>query len=144
MTTSLYRLYDDDEELLYVGITNALPTRLEQHRASKPWWTEVKTIQVRHYDTREDAESSERWFIKKERPRWNVAHSLGHLSWSDIKAEYPRIRCLEREARAVGPGCCADLWQDLAHKCGLRDLPEEVQAVATCRIVPLIKCWDCE
>ena len=40
-TTALYRLYDDDGELLYVGITDSPGTRMAQHKAQKAWWGDV-------------------------------------------------------------------------------------------------------
>ena len=34
---SLYRFYDSEGNLLYVGITGSVKYRTEQHRATQPW-----------------------------------------------------------------------------------------------------------
>jgi hypothetical protein len=39
--TALYRLYDRDGDLLYVGITRAPGPRMAQLAAVQPWWGEV-------------------------------------------------------------------------------------------------------
>jgi predicted GIY-YIG superfamily endonuclease len=72
--TSLYRFYDDNEVLLYAGITNSLSHRLAQHEASKHWWRAVTSVTVEHYDTRAEAEAEEQKAIREELPVWNIAH----------------------------------------------------------------------
>ena len=74
MSTSLYRFYDANDVLLYVGITNSLPHRLAQHEAGKHWWTAVASASIEHYPTRKEAEDAERAAIRAELPVWNIAH----------------------------------------------------------------------
>src|SRR5206468_10392091 len=40
----LYRLYDEEGVLLYVGITNAINTRFKTHAGSQPWWSPSRTM----------------------------------------------------------------------------------------------------
>jgi predicted GIY-YIG superfamily endonuclease len=73
--TSLYRMYDSSQRLLYVGITSRGPRRWREHMASKAWWDEVATVSVEHFPLRSDAASAEQWAIRNERPLYNVAHA---------------------------------------------------------------------
>lgn len=68
---SLYRFYDDADELLYVGITGSLPTRLDQHSADKVWFEDVATIRVEHFASRTELIEAEEAAIRAERPRHN-------------------------------------------------------------------------
>lgn len=43
----LYRLYNADKELLYIGVTNGLDLRFYEHARSKPWWGEVTAYATR-------------------------------------------------------------------------------------------------
>lgn len=71
---ALYRLFDSDGKLLYVGETNNPDRRLEQHRKNKPW-NQVASIAVAWLENREVALMAERAAIEVERPTWNVAHN---------------------------------------------------------------------
>jgi len=70
--TCVYRAYDADERLLYVGISMSLDGRLTKHRSSA-WWPEVVEITVQWFDGREAAKAAEREAILNERPMHNVA-----------------------------------------------------------------------
>jgi predicted GIY-YIG superfamily endonuclease len=72
---TLYRLFDARGELLYLGIAGNPGRRFEQHAKDKPWWTEVDTIKLEHFDHRSTAEAAEIRAIKTERPRHNVVHN---------------------------------------------------------------------
>lgn len=72
----LYRLRGVNGDLLYVGITRDWPTRMKQHQADKPWWSEVAGIElVRVLGTRQQIEAIEKAVIKAERPIYNVVHN---------------------------------------------------------------------
>lgn len=72
--TALYRFFDAEEELLYIGISKDPATRWEQHRA-KPWWRDVSMRVIEWYDDRPAAERAERKAIVAEGPRYNVQHN---------------------------------------------------------------------
>jgi predicted GIY-YIG superfamily endonuclease len=74
-TTTLYRLFDSELRLLYVGIAGNPGRRFEQHASDKPWWSEVAHVRTKHYDTRQLATAAERQAIQVENPRYNLAHS---------------------------------------------------------------------
>jgi DNA-binding GntR family transcriptional regulator/predicted GIY-YIG superfamily endonuclease len=69
--TALYRLYDADDKLLYVGITGDVKARMKQHAADKHWWGDVAIDRVEWLDSREIALEAEREAIRAERPRYN-------------------------------------------------------------------------
>lgn len=72
----LYRFFNSNGDLLYVGITNSLPLRLEQHNDAKPWWTEVSHARIQHYDDRSSVLVAEKSAIETEFPFYNIQHSL--------------------------------------------------------------------
>ncbi|MFE7899204.1 GIY-YIG nuclease family protein [Streptomyces sp. NPDC057424] len=73
--TALYRLRDDADVLLYVGITDNLERRYKDHAKDKPWWTEVAARSVEWFPTRNHAVAAEAIAIRAEQPRYNVHHN---------------------------------------------------------------------
>jgi predicted GIY-YIG superfamily endonuclease len=69
--TYLYRHYDAEGRLLYVGISNHLFVRTAKHRNSAPWFREVRRIDVLLYNSREEALDAESAAIKDENPQHN-------------------------------------------------------------------------
>lgn len=49
----LYRFYDKDNRLLYVGMSLHAAKRASQHRRDKPWWNDVARMDVDHHDITE-------------------------------------------------------------------------------------------
>lgn len=68
---TLYRLYNADGQLLYVGIAARWPGRLNQHRASKHWFHTVTRVKLAHFQTRRDAARAELEAIHAEHPLFN-------------------------------------------------------------------------
>jgi predicted GIY-YIG superfamily endonuclease len=58
--TVLYRLYDVNDQLLYVGVTTRLTTRLNTHAQSKPWFGDVARIETMSFATGCEALEQER------------------------------------------------------------------------------------
>lgn len=67
----VYRLYDQQDRLLYVGVTGNLKTRMQGHRRDKKWWADVARTVSQCFDTREEAESAEAEAIVCEGPLHN-------------------------------------------------------------------------
>ena len=74
--TALYRFFDADENLLYVGITNEPWRRWREHVLAQPWFPQVKHQAITWYDERVSAELAERTAIRREQPRFNKAHAI--------------------------------------------------------------------
>ena len=72
--TELYRHYDENGMLLYVGISLSTTTRLSQHKAHSRWFSKIDTIKVVHYTSRKAALAAEKRAIKSEGPKYNKAY----------------------------------------------------------------------
>src|SRR6476620_1507799 len=70
----LYRLYSEDGELLYVGITSDVVARMAGHRADKYWWGEVARKRFEYLETRAELEAAERLAIIREKPLYNITY----------------------------------------------------------------------
>jgi hypothetical protein len=68
--TGLYRFYDSNGNLLYIGRTAQLP-RWRNHSKSKEWWTDIATATIEWLDG--DAFAEERRAILAENPCHNRA-----------------------------------------------------------------------
>lgn len=73
--TAVYRLYDAEGCLLYVGVSCRPEQRFAQHATEKVWWCDVATIEMAHHANRSDALVAEREAIKEMCPRYNVVHN---------------------------------------------------------------------
>ncbi|MFI7890919.1 GntR family transcriptional regulator [Streptomyces sp. CACIS-1.16CA] len=74
--TALYRLYDADDVLLYIGISNNPDFRWKAHLYSRePWPKQVTRHVIEWWSTREEAVAAEAAAIKAERPRHNGKHN---------------------------------------------------------------------
>lgn len=70
--TAVYRLYDSEGNLLYVGIASHVKRRLYQHATDKTWWLLVATAKVEWFSGRGAAEREEARAIEQEAPRFNA------------------------------------------------------------------------
>ena len=68
---AVYRLYDAEGQLLYVGMTGNLGVRYAEHRRDKPWWSEVARRSATWYPSRKEALAVERLAIRDEGPKYN-------------------------------------------------------------------------
>ncbi|MFF6903544.1 GIY-YIG nuclease family protein [Streptomyces hydrogenans] len=96
--TALYRFYDADGGLLYVGITKRLRIRWQEHARdyATTWWPKVVTNSVTWFPNREEAEAAEREAIRSENPGFNVLHTPRHRVRIGTRAS--------REAQGVDRG----------------------------------------
>jgi len=92
----LYRAYDADGRLLYIGRTSNLERRVAEHRTDKWWWRPlVVKIRAELSPSEVDAKATELAAIKAEEPvfnqmgfsdwsstsRWSLADHALHASW---------------------------------------------------------------
>jgi hypothetical protein len=71
--TLLYRLFDGDGVLLYIGISDNLKQPMSMHAAEKPWWPRVANMTVEIWPSREAADAAETAAIRDEQPLFNKA-----------------------------------------------------------------------
>lgn len=82
-THALYRFFGAGGTLLYIGITNSIPTRLKAHNRDKPWWLGVSRIEVEHYPSRQAVLEAERRAIIAEKPLYNQQHNRA-APWEQV------------------------------------------------------------
>lgn len=74
----LYRHFNSESVLIYIGITNDPPKRLRMHKAKSAWWAEVMDggwTQYEMFDSREELILAEKEAIASEQPRDNTIRS---------------------------------------------------------------------
>lgn len=72
-TYTLYRFFNEENELLYVGISMDFWNRFKNHQNRKSWWREVAFAKVAHLDDVNAATHAEKVAIAEERPIYNVS-----------------------------------------------------------------------
>lgn len=72
---ALYRWFDWDDRLLYVGITRDMAARQESHAKASSWGRFAARCVVERYPNRECVEYAEREAIQAERPFFNHVHN---------------------------------------------------------------------
>lgn len=77
--TAVYRLYDSDSQLLYVGVSNNLANRFRWHAREKAWWPQITFRTIVWHETRLGALSEEASAIGYESPEFNVMRKGGSL-----------------------------------------------------------------
>lgn len=70
--TTLYRAFDAEGRLLYVGISGNVFLRFTEHEANAAWTAHAVRIELEHYSTREAALAAEAEAIRTEDPVWNM------------------------------------------------------------------------
>ena len=75
--TELYRHFDGDGRLLYVGISSCAVARTYAHRKSS-WFGSVSTITVERFGSREMAGLAEKRAIEDEKPMFNTHYASGY------------------------------------------------------------------
>ena len=121
-TYTLYRAYDEEGTLLYVGQSMSTFSRIGQHSKTASWFKYCDTISIQRYETKEHINSAERLAIYIEKPIFNITHShvskecrnnyklkdlplplhtsykqdssafLSDISWKEIATEYYELR----------------------------------------------------
>ncbi|WP_163168117.1 GIY-YIG nuclease family protein [Arthrobacter sp. Alg241-R88] len=99
---AVYRFYDSKGDLLYVGITGNLPTRTKAHEGSKPWWKEMSSMTVAHFETREEAREAEQVAIDSERPRYNQVRSVGKTPLHSFRVDDELWEAAKKRAEERG------------------------------------------
>lgn len=75
-STSVYRYYDANGILVYVGITHRGILRNAEHDKNAAWWPYVVRQEVDHLSSRKEALAREKALIVKYRPPFNTQHNM--------------------------------------------------------------------
>lgn len=73
MKNDLYRHFDADGKLLYVGISLSAINRLGQHKDNSHWYSKISRVDIEKFDSREEVVAAERKAIKEENPAHNIS-----------------------------------------------------------------------
>lgn len=71
----VYRYYDINDRLLYVGMSISAVKRLQMHKSKARWIDRVTTIRIEKFHSKREALNAEKKAIETERPEFNVTYS---------------------------------------------------------------------
>ncbi len=97
----MYRHYDKEGNLLYVGISSNHLQRLTTHKQISGWFKLIARIEIQHFKTREEARWAEHIAIKTEFPIFNKQQNDGTPPKSAIEKLKQADRTLARRERAM-------------------------------------------
>lgn len=70
--TALYRCYDNENNLLYIGISLSAINRLSQHKSHSKWFDAIAKVDVEWFQDRDSAILAEMEAVRIEQPKFNV------------------------------------------------------------------------
>lgn len=70
---SVYRLLSHVGEVIYVGLSFNVKSRVAMHRKAQAWAAEIAEVESREYPNRLEASLAEMDEIRRLRPRYNIA-----------------------------------------------------------------------
>jgi len=73
---NLYRHFDKDCNLLYVGASLNVVSRLIGHKQQSHWFEQIVRIEIEKFSTRKDSFIAERKAIKDEKPLHNISRPM--------------------------------------------------------------------
>ena len=79
----LYRFYDLDGKLLYVGISNKWYQRFHDHEKKSGWFSKAAYTIFQWYEDRESVEAAELVAIRTENPEFNKANNPSYETTMD-------------------------------------------------------------
>ena len=91
---SLYRCFDVNKNLLYVGISRRALARISNHCYHHFWTSAIRTVTIEHLPSRPAALRAERNAILKERPMFNLP--IGRHLWRLRAGKARRIKRTKR------------------------------------------------
>lgn len=96
----LYRFKNQDNEIIYVGITDNLQRRMLQHFGAdghlpKECYDSVETIEYATFENRDDVELAEKYFISKLKPKFNTVMKKKEIAMSLFELDTKNWVCFE-------------------------------------------------
>lgn len=113
--TFLYRFFDRDGRLLYIGITSNFVSRLAQHESKVDWFKDIARIELVHFEARDEALVAEGEEIQSRKPIYNV--KPGKLP-ADARTTLVRLNpnVMARIDALEGPGRRAQFIRDAVRR----------------------------
>lgn len=115
--STVYRYFDVDDLLIYVGVTDRGVKRLHEHADSKPWWHLAVRCTMEHFPDRDAALAHEKELIETLRPPFNEQHNpLRHLDPLSRRALNEALRYVSEQrkqlAKAVDAGAPSGVTEE--------------------------------
>jgi hypothetical protein len=147
----LYRFFDAEGTLLYVGITLRTWDRMRDHRHQSPFFPQVASVTFqRGFATVGALRKAEARAIRKERPLFNVVHKAKPKKPKSKPG--PKPNSVPWYPRDFGPNPCGQM-----HYCGAEDRHGSEFSRCVCRgrdlknlaywqekyPAPAHACWEC-
>ena len=101
MTQTLYRHFDANNNLLYIGVSSRISQRIKEHSIHSSWWQNVSKITLEHFEIRKEVLEAERNAIIAEQPKHNIIHKNGKIKDVKKTIEYSDYRGRFLTARLV-------------------------------------------
>ncbi len=99
---ALYRFWDKNNTLLYIGISNNFLGRIRQHTHTADWFQQAHNVTIEHYNSRAEVEQAEVKAIKAELPLYNKTHNPIYEShvrhWRKIKNSSKKVENLTQHS----------------------------------------------
>lgn len=86
-STYLYKHWNYDGVVIYVGITANPEQRLYNHKRNASWFKEVSQVSFKKFSNRLMARTAERYSIKTDKPAYNLRDKNGFHDGSVIKGD---------------------------------------------------------
>jgi hypothetical protein len=87
--TILYRHFNKNNQLLYVGISISVMVRLQKHSTVPPWWRNISHITFERFSCRAAAIAAEQMAIEKEKPLHNIMGKTTDIIAEEIEWSEP-------------------------------------------------------
>ena len=71
----LYRHFDADDNLLYVGATVRLLSRHMGHKSASHWYDRIAKITIENFNTMAELWAAEKSAIETEKPLFNIQYA---------------------------------------------------------------------
>jgi predicted GIY-YIG superfamily endonuclease len=97
--TTLYRHFNADGKLLYVGISLSALQRLSQHADHSDWYNKISRVEMEHFSDRPSAMAAEKKAVISEGPLYNIHHKK-----KPNKTRYQEYA--EQSREFAGRHCC--------------------------------------
>ncbi|MFF0777065.1 GntR family transcriptional regulator [Streptomyces sp. NPDC003720] len=104
---ALYRLFDAEGRLLYVGITTDPHQRWKRHAMFMSWWGQVARRTVDWLPSWQEALAAEKRAIQEEGPRFNGTHN--HPVAPFVATEWQPITIRRGKAVALAERICQEI-----------------------------------
>lgn len=85
----LYRAFDRNNRLLYVGISGKWSERLHQHERESKWMERTDYVKIERFDTRDEVAEAEKRAVVDEKPIYNKQYNQ---EWESPQNHFQKLK----------------------------------------------------